>query len=64
MNLDAEEAYEHSLDFVRKRKNRFILLLCSWTAFVGFSDSVKLYFFIAGHTKNECDGELGGVKEV
>lgn len=29
---------------------------------MGFEDEVVLYFLVAGHTKNVCDGTFGHVK--
>lgn len=46
-----------------QNKNRFVLFFLIWLVLSGVYDDVELYFMIAGHTKNICDGSFGNVKQ-
>lgn len=45
-----------------QNKNRFVLFYVLWRVLLGIEDEVVLYFLMAGHTKNVCDGAFGHVK--
>ena len=45
-----------------QNKNRFILWYLLWRTTIGLEDDITLFFLIAGHTKNRCDGAFGFVK--
>jgi len=45
-----------------QNKNRYVLWYFCWRVIMGLEKSITLYFLVAGHTKNRCDGAFGLVK--
>ncbi|PXF42478.1 hypothetical protein BWQ96_07787 [Gracilariopsis chorda] len=52
----------HADNCAGQNKNRFVLWYLCWRVLMDLNDSIELCFFIAGHTKNVCDGAFGHVK--
>lgn len=45
-----------------QKKNKFIIWYLLWRTTTEMEHEIKLYFLVAGHTKNRCDGAFGFVK--
>lgn len=52
----------HADNCAGQNKNLFVLWYLSWRVMMGLDDEVTLFFLVAGHTKNVCDGAFGQVK--
>ena len=47
-----------------QNKNRYVLWYLTWRVLVGLENEITLYFLVAGHTKNVCDGAFGHIKRT
>ncbi|MEM9400723.1 MAG: hypothetical protein AAF984_10995 [Verrucomicrobiota bacterium] len=52
----------HADNCTGQNKNRYVLWYFALRAIMGFETCIELFFMIAGHTKNRCDGAFGFVK--